>query len=234
MGEIMKITNLIIGLILLCFNINVAQESKEIYPTSKGNWLIESSTGFGNIHPGYTGLYLKISNGNISWNIGGEAGYFISKRFSIKLGLGIGNYATGQTNIDGEGSGGGEGNEGSGGGEASEGGSGGGEAAEGGEGGTTVGGSGGAAIAGLGEILSYKIGIKYYLQDVIPLQVDFSGTNVNNYNNEIGLQAGYAFFLGKEKNVSIEPGIRYSIPLETKAGTIDDQFQLNIGLALHF
>jgi hypothetical protein len=232
MGEFMKITNLIIGLILYCFNMNVAQESKDIYPTEKGNWLVESSTGFGNIHPGNTGLYLKISNNNISWNIGGEAGSFISKRLSIKLGLGFGNYATGPTNISGEGSG--EGSEGSGGGEGSEGGSGSGEAAEGGEGGTTVSGTGGAAIAGLGEILSYKIGVKYYLLDVIPLQVDISGTNVSNYNYEIGLQAGYAFFLGEEKNVSIEPGIRYSIPLETTVGNIDDQFQMNIGLALHF
>jgi hypothetical protein len=225
----MKKTTLIISLLLLCFAISFAQENDNIYPTSKGKWLIESNTGFGNIHPANTGLFLKISNNEVSWNVGGEAGYFIANRLAIKLGLGFGNIATGPSSTGGEGGG-----EGSGAGEAGEGGGGTGEAGEGGESGTGTYGTGGAAIAGLGSILSYKIGVKYYLQDRIPLQVDFSGTNVTNYNFEMGLQAGYAFFLGENKNVSIEPGVRFSIPLSQKVGTIDDQFQMNIGFTFHF
>lgn len=228
----MKQSILFISLMLVVIFTSVAQE-KSFNPIAKGNWLIEANTGFGNIQPANTGLFFKVSNGKTLWNVGGEAGFFIADGLAVKLGLGYGNLATGASNF-GEGSeGGGEGSEGGGLGEAGERGSGLGEAAEGGEGGGSVG-SGGAAIAGLGSILSYKVGLKYYLLEKFPLQVDFSGTSVSNYNYEVGFQAGYALFLGEKKNVSIEPGIRYSIPLSNKVGTIDDQFQFNVGFAYHF
>lgn len=217
---------LLITTLFLTLSTAYAQETKPILPLTKGKWLIELNTGFGNIQPGNTGMAIKISNGEALWNIGGEAGYFITNRLALKLGLGFGNYATGPTSTRTEGG------EGSGSGEAAEGGNGGGEAAEGSA--SSVGGTGGASIAGLGAILSYKLGIKYYLQDIIPIQIDFSGTNVNNYNHELGFQAGYAFFLGKVKNISIEPGLRYSIPLSNKTGTIDNQFQMNVGFSYHF
>lgn len=183
----MQKTVLIIGLVLLAFTSIKAQEIDDIYPISRGSWLIESNTGFGNILPANTGIFLEISNGKSSWNVGGEVGYFIANRLAIKLGLGLGNYPTGDP-----------------------------------------------ALKGLGTILSYKTGAKYYLKDRVPIQIDFTGTNITDNNFEMGFQVGYAFFLGTNKNVSIEPGVRYSIPLLSRWGTIDNQIQLNVGFAIHF
>ena len=222
----MKKVILILNICLIA-SVAMAQDSTKTSPVSKGTWLIESNTGFGNIQPANTGMSLRISNGSALWNIGGEGGYFIADRLALKLGFGIGNFATGATSTGG-------GESGSGAGEAGEGGSGAGEAGEGGSGNAATPGTGGTAIQGLGTILSYKIGAKYYLLDRVPLQVDFSGTNVSGYNYELGFQGGYAFFLGDKKNISIEPGLRYSFPVTQKVGTIDNMFQMNVGFALLF
>lgn len=219
----MKKIILITNLFLFGIMVSNAQQSQNQFPTNKGKWLIESNTGFGNIHAANTGLHLKITNGTALWNIGGEAGYFVADRLALKLGLGFGNFATGLSSVGGEG--------GEGGGETG-GETGGGEAGEGSSSGSV--GTGGAAIAGIGPILSYKLGAKYYLMDKIPIQVDFSGTNVTGYNMELGFQVGYAFFLGERNNISLEPGIRYSLPLQTKANTIDNTLQLNAGFTFYF
>lgn len=232
----MKKTILIIHLIFLSILISNAQENTNPFPISKGNWLIESNTGFGNIHPSNTGISFRLTNGQALWNVGGEAGYFVANRLALKLGLGFGNFATGSSgvSVSGEGNGG-EGNGGEGNGGEGNGGEGTGGEGNGGEGnGGVISGTGGAAIAGIGAILSYKIGAKYYLIDKIPIQVDFSGANVTGYNLELGLQAGYAFFLGERKNISIEPGFRYSIPLQSNVNTISNAFQVNAGFAFHF
>ncbi|MFP2994313.1 hypothetical protein ABN763_00305 [Spongiivirga sp. MCCC 1A20706] len=75
--------------------------------------------------------------------------------------------------------------------------------------------------------LSYKVGLKYYLKEKIPIQIDFSGDTENNAY--FGVQAGYAFFVNN--NISIEPGLRFN-------GGINEfninSLQLNIGFALHF
>ena len=84
---------------------------------------------------------------------------------------------------------------------------------------------------GAEDAFSYKIGAKYYISSMIPVQIDYSGASYDNYDaSYLGLQAGYAIFLGDM--VSIEPGLRYNLGL----GDSEDinVFQLNVGFALHF
>ena len=69
---------------------------------------------------------------------------------------------------------------------------------------------------------------------MIPVQVDYSGATIKDVDEDpsyLGIQAGYAIFLGS--NVSIEPGIRYNLSLNDNY-TEKDTFQLNVGFALHF
>lgn len=79
---------------------------------------------------------------------------------------------------------------------------------------------------------SYKIGAKYYISNVIPVQLDFNGVSFEDADlnpSYIGLQAGYAWFLGD--NVSVEPGIRYDISTDEDAAL--SVFQFKIGFAIH-
>lgn len=85
---------------------------------------------------------------------------------------------------------------------------------------------------------AYKVGAKYYIMGNIPVQVDYTGASGDLYDfggdetpSYLGVQAGYAVFLGE--NVSIEPGIRYNASMNDKY-TEDGQFQLQVGFALHF
>jgi len=87
---------------------------------------------------------------------------------------------------------------------------------------------------------AYKIGAKYYIMGNIPVQVDYTGASGDLYEGGVngddtpsylGLQAGYAWFLGE--NVSVEPGLRYNVTMNDDF-TEDGQFQLCIGFALHF
>ena len=84
---------------------------------------------------------------------------------------------------------------------------------------------------------AYKIGAKYYVMGNIPVQLDYTGASGDSYKvgsetpSYVGVQAGYAIFLGQ--NVSIEPGVRYNSSLNDKY-TKDGQFQLQVGFALHF
>ena len=81
---------------------------------------------------------------------------------------------------------------------------------------------------------SYKIGAKYYIINMIPVQLDYSGGTMKDVSEDpsyLGFQAGYACFLGS--NVSIEPGVRYNLSLNDNYSD-KDTFQLNIGFALHF
>lgn len=98
-----------------------------------------------------------------------------------------------------------------------------------------------AVKAGLGytdydgtSIISYKIGAKYYIMSKIPVQIDVNGSSIKDADENplwLGLQGGYAIFLGQ--NVSIEPGIRYSHSLNEDV--IDEGiFEVRIGFALHF
>ncbi|MCF2875650.1 MULTISPECIES: hypothetical protein [unclassified Tenacibaculum] len=81
------------------------------------------------------------------------------------------------------------------------------------------------------DVFSYKIGAKYYISSMIPVQIDYTGASVGNVDpSYLGFQAGYAIFLGDM--VSVEPGLRYNLGL----GDAEDVnvFQLNVGFALHF
>ncbi|THD32107.1 MAG: hypothetical protein DI588_08365 [Flavobacterium johnsoniae] len=162
-------------IVFACGLAKAQTEKKEVNggQTAKGKWLIESSTGFGTIHPSNTsfGLIFSPDLENVTWSIGSEAGYFIIDNLAIKGGLGYADY------------------------------------------------------------FSYKIGAKYYISSKIPVQLDYSGVFEQDYYGSVsymGVQAGYAIFLGK--NVSVEPGLRYNLDLDRQ----DNFFQLRVGFALHF
>ncbi|MBZ4037678.1 porin family protein [Flavobacterium sp. 17A] len=98
-----------------------------------------------------------------------------------------------------------------------------------------------AVKAGLGysdfghsvNAFSYKVGAKYYLLNKFPLEASYTGASVKDADENpsfIGLQGGYAWFVGK--NISIEPGLRYNISMNEDYSK--DIFQFNIGFALHF
>lgn len=92
-------------------------------------------------------------------------------------------------------------------------------------------GYGGTSVDGVDGIFSYKIGAKYYISSMIPVQVDYSGASQGDASSSfLGLQAGYAVFLGDM--VSIEPGLRYNLGLGDSDGV--STFQFNVGFALHF
>ncbi|MGB1308791.1 MAG: autotransporter outer membrane beta-barrel domain-containing protein [Oceanihabitans sp.] len=81
---------------------------------------------------------------------------------------------------------------------------------------------------------SYKVGAKYYVIGMIPVGIDYTGSSTKGASQDpsyLGVQAGYAWFLGQ--NVSIEPGLRYNHSLNDKF-TEDGLFEVNIGFALHF
>lgn len=81
--------------------------------------------------------------------------------------------------------------------------------------------------------LAYKVGAKYYVADKFPLEVSYNGVSDDDYAKNpsyVGLQGGYAWFLGS--NVSVEPGVRYNVSLDDEIA--DSFFQFNIGFALHF
>jgi hypothetical protein len=84
------------------------------------------------------------------------------------------------------------------------------------------------------NIFSYKMGAKYYIDSQIPVQVDYSGATIKDFDENpsyLGIQAGYAWFLGS--NVSVEPGVRYNLTLNDNY-TDKNTLQFNIGFVLHF
>ncbi len=171
-----KITLALMALFAFGFSNGQAKEGQ----VSKGIWLIEVNTGFGE-NVGSTSLSLTSSDGITAYNIGAEGGYFIKDNLAIKLGLGYGD--------DG--------------------------------------------IEGNDNPIAYKIGAKYYFKKMIPIELSYNGVGFGSADANptyLGFQAGYALFLGK--NVSIEPGLRYNKSMNTDY--YDDNFQFNIGFALHF
>lgn len=145
--------------------------------TAKGKWLIEANTAFG-AGTGNTAFSLTSVDGETSWNIGAEGGYFVADNLAVKLGLGYGD--NGDSNV-----------------------------------------------------FSYKIGAKYYLLNKFPLEASYTGVSIKDVDHNpsfIGLQGGYAWFVGK--NVSVEPGLRYNIT--TNDDYAKSFLQFNVGFALHF
>jgi hypothetical protein len=84
------------------------------------------------------------------------------------------------------------------------------------------------------SVFSYKIGAKYYISGNIPFQVDINGASIKDFDENplwLGLQGGYAIFFGE--NVSIEPGLRYSLSMNEDF-TDEGIFDFRVGFALHF
>ncbi len=164
---------------VFAFGFANAQDKKESSgnQTSKGKLLIEANTG--NAMLGNTGFYFASADGESSYNIGLDGGYFVMDNLALKAGLGYGgNSAT--------------------------------------------------------NILSYRLGAKYYAMGNIPLTLDFTGASITDAVENpmwLGIGGGYAIFLGD--NVSIEPGFRYNHSLNENL-TDKGVFQLNVGFALHF
>lgn len=82
-------------------------------------------------------------------------------------------------------------------------------------------------------VFAYKLGAKYYVVSQFPFEVSYNGLTIKDYDENpsyIGFQAGYAWFLSD--TISLEPGIRYNLSLNSDF--YDDALQFNIGFALHF
>jgi hypothetical protein len=85
------------------------------------------------------------------------------------------------------------------------------------------------------SLISYKVGAKYYVASSFPFQVDYSGQGGEDiFGSEkpsyLGLQGGYAFFIGDM--VSVEPALRYNLSLNSDF--YDNIFQVQIGFSLFF
>lgn len=165
---------------VFAFSFANAQESSDNGgQTAKGKWLIEANTG--NAMLGTTGFYFASQDGESSYNVGLDGGYFIMDDLALKAGLGYGGESATDFNI-----------------------------------------------------LSYRLGAKYYVKSMIPVTLDLTGASIKDADENplwLGIGAGYAWFVGS--NVSIEPGIRYNHSLNDNF-TDKGVFQLNIGFALHF
>lgn len=84
---------LLSALAICAFSFANAQEdekSTEGNQTAKGSILIEANTGFGSAHSGDTGFRLMSRDGETSYNIGLEGGYFVMDNLAVKAGLGYG------------------------------------------------------------------------------------------------------------------------------------------------
>ncbi len=83
-------------------------------------------------------------------------------------------------------------------------------------------------------VFSYRVGGKYYINSMIPVGIDLTGASIEDFDENpmwLGIQAGYAWFLGP--HVAIEPGLRYNHSLNEDF-TDKGIFQLNIGFTLFF
>lgn len=79
--------------------VSVNAQEDESSALSKGSWLVEANTGFGESSTANTAFALRSVDGTTAWAIGGEAGYFIDDNLAIKAGLGYGD--AGVDGIDG-------------------------------------------------------------------------------------------------------------------------------------
>lgn len=73
---------------VLAFGVSNAQSKSEGGQTSKGKYLIEANTG--NAMLGTTGIYFSSQDGESTFNVGLDGGYFIMDNLALKAGLGYG------------------------------------------------------------------------------------------------------------------------------------------------
>ncbi|EDP96334.1 hypothetical protein U8527_09485 [Kordia algicida OT-1] len=79
------------------FAANAQDGDKATGQTAKGKWLIEANTG--NAVLGTTGIYFTSVDGESTFNIGLDGGYFVMDDLAIKAGLGYGSNSAADTNI---------------------------------------------------------------------------------------------------------------------------------------
>lgn len=150
----------------------------------EGSWFLEANTrlgiasgNLGNLPS--TGFGLRSVDGNTTWSVGGEGGYFVQDNVALKGGIGF--YAT--ENF---------------------------------------------------QAFSYKAGVRYYILDVAPVQLDITGTTSEDFNDNplwLGIQGGYAFFLTDA--VALEPKLRYNFSLNEDFAE-DDVLELQMGFVVFF
>ena len=80
--------------VLTVFAFTFSNAQDEGGQTSEGTWLIEANTG--NAMLGTTGIYFSSSDGNTSYNVGLDGGYFIIDDLAIKAGIGFGGFSPDQ------------------------------------------------------------------------------------------------------------------------------------------
>lgn len=81
-------------------------------------------------------------------------------------------------------------------------------------------------------VLSYKIGAKYFISNVVPIQIDFGGLNSDGENAvTLGTQIGYAWFI--KDNIALEPALRYDHGLNDNASEVKT-LSARIGFSLFF
>ena len=83
------------------------------------------------------------------------------------------------------------------------------------------------------SLFSFKLGAKYYINSTIPVQVDLTGASIQDSDVNplyLGLQGAYAIFLND--SVSIEPGLRYNISLNSDF-TEEGILELRVGFVIH-
>lgn len=61
------------------------------------------------------------------------------------------------------------------------------------------------------EVFTYGGGLKYYIEDLVPVQVDY--LNKDHFGDYLGFQGGYAFKVAN--NFTIEPNVKYNVNLAT-------------------
>lgn len=76
------------------------------------------------------------------------------------------------------------------------------------------------------EAISYKAGFKYYVENVLPVQVDYNGVDNLNY---VGTELGWAFKLAN--NFTLEPKVRYDFALKNEE---KDRFTAGFGFNYFF
>ncbi len=81
----MKKLLLSIAMVAVAFTAN-AQEKEGVTATSKGKWVIEANTG--STSTGNTSFSLASVDGNTTWSIGLDGGYFVMDNLAVKAGLG--------------------------------------------------------------------------------------------------------------------------------------------------
>jgi hypothetical protein len=81
------------------FTANAQDDDKATGQTAEGKWLVEINTGFGEASTSNTAFSLRSVDGNTSWGVGAEGGYFIIDELSLKAGIGFAD--SGVSGVDG-------------------------------------------------------------------------------------------------------------------------------------